>query len=50
MPRMDNTVIEHSLCINPKVRKVRQKRRSFSTEKCAAITEEIDRFLAAGFI
>ncbi|KAF5472235.1 hypothetical protein F2P56_008971 [Juglans regia] len=50
MLRINNSVIEHSLCINLKAKKVRQKRRSFSIEKWTAIAKEIDSLLVAGFI
>ncbi|XP_040988842.1 uncharacterized protein LOC121236443 [Juglans microcarpa x Juglans regia] len=50
MPAIDNSIIEHSLRINSEAKKVRQKRRSFNTEKCTAITEEIDQLLAIGLI
>ncbi|KAF5465384.1 hypothetical protein F2P56_015398 [Juglans regia] len=50
MSGIDNVVIEHKLCVNPEAKKVQQKRRSFSMEKCATIAKEIDCLLAAGFI
>ncbi|KAF5451423.1 hypothetical protein F2P56_026532 [Juglans regia] len=50
MPRIDNKIIEHRLCVNLEAKKVLQKRRSFGTKKCMAIAKEIDRLLAARFI
>ncbi|KAF5472223.1 hypothetical protein F2P56_008960 [Juglans regia] len=50
MSRINNLVIGHSICINLKAKKVRQKRRSFSIEKWTAIAKEIDSLLAIGFI
>lgn len=50
IPGIDNAIIEHHLCVNPDTRKVRQKRMSFSVEKMATISEEVDRLMAAGFI
>lgn len=45
MPEIDGEVIEHRLSINPKVRAVKQRKRSFSTEKYVAIMEEVDGLL-----
>ncbi|KAF5463927.1 hypothetical protein F2P56_014050 [Juglans regia] len=50
MPGIDIAVIEQCLNVDPKAKKIKQKRRSFSAEKYAAIVEEIDQLLAAGFI
>lgn len=47
---IDNAVIEHRLCVDPMAMKICQKIRTFSTEKCTAIAEEVDRLLAVGFI
>lgn len=47
---IDNTVIEHILCIYPESKKMQKTGRSFRTEKCTAIAEEIDRLLEVGFI
>lgn len=47
LPGIDPNIIPHQLCVDPK--KIRQKRQSFSVEKCTAITEEVNRLLAAGF-
>lgn len=47
---IDNEVTEHRLCVDPTVRKIQQKMRTFNTEKCATIAEEIDCLLAVGFI
>lgn len=44
MPSIYNTVIEHLLCIDPNTRVIRQKRRSFSIKKYAAITEEFNQY------
>ncbi|KAF5443333.1 hypothetical protein F2P56_035895 [Juglans regia] len=50
MHGIDNEVIDHRLCVNPKVKKVWQKCRSFNAEKYVAIAEEVDRLLVARFI
>lgn len=50
MPRINNAVIEHCLCVDHRAMKVKQKRQSFSIEKYVAIVEVVDHLLAAGFI
>ncbi|XP_042952216.1 uncharacterized protein LOC122289297 [Carya illinoinensis] len=50
MPGIDNDIIEHYLGVDPSHKAVRQKRRSFSAEKYAAISEEVEGLLAAGSI
>uniref|UniRef100_A0A2N9FUY0 Uncharacterized protein n=1 Tax=Fagus sylvatica TaxID=28930 RepID=A0A2N9FUY0_FAGSY len=43
-------VVAHQLNVNPSFRPVKQKRRVFAPERNAAITEEVDKLLQAGFI
>ena len=43
-------IIIHRLNIDPKVRPMRQKKRSFTPERQKIINDEGDKFLAAGFI
>ena len=50
MPGISPDVITHQLRINKDQRPVRQKLRSMSTEKQAAIEEEVRKLLKAGFI
>lgn len=50
MLEIDPDIIQHLLCVDPKAKKIRKTRRSFSVEKCAAITEEVNRLLAIWFI
>jgi hypothetical protein len=50
MPRIDPSVILHRLNVNPNYRPIKQKRRSFATERNQAIHEEVERLLKAGFI
>ena len=50
MPGICPDVITHQLRINKDQRPVRQKLRSMSTEKQAAIEEEVGKLLKAGFI
>ncbi|KAF5471399.1 hypothetical protein F2P56_008205 [Juglans regia] len=50
MPMIDLDIIQHKLCVDLEARKIRQKRHSFNTEKCATIAEEVDCLLATGFI
>lgn len=40
MSGIDNKVVEHRLCVDPIVNKVRQKIRTFSIEKCTTISED----------
>lgn len=47
---IDLGIIQHHLCVNLEAKNFKQKRRSFSVEKCTAIIEEINRFLAVEFI
>lgn len=46
MHKINNTVIEHRLCVDPTARKIKQKCQSFSIEKYAAIAKEVDHLLA----
>ncbi|XP_042950141.1 uncharacterized protein LOC122282257 [Carya illinoinensis] len=50
MPGIDNDVIEHCLGMDPMHKAVLQKRRLFSMEKYVALSEEVERLLAASFI
>lgn len=47
---IDGDVIEHYSNVNLETRPVKQRKRSFSTEKYVAIAEEVNCLLAAGFI
>uniref|UniRef100_A0A2N9GHD1 Reverse transcriptase domain-containing protein n=1 Tax=Fagus sylvatica TaxID=28930 RepID=A0A2N9GHD1_FAGSY len=50
MPGISTKVVAHQLNVNPSFRPVKQKRRVFAPERNAAITEEVDKLLQAGFI
>ncbi|GKV28900.1 hypothetical protein SLEP1_g37888 [Rubroshorea leprosula] len=50
MPCILADIAVHKLCTNPTIRPVVQKRRLFGLEKQAAIDEEIQKLLQAGFI
>ncbi|XP_056694872.1 uncharacterized protein [Spinacia oleracea] len=50
MSGIDPSVMVHRLNVNREVRPVKQKKRTFSTEKNVAIQEEISKLLAAKFI
>ncbi|KAL8098061.1 hypothetical protein AgCh_030993 [Apium graveolens] len=50
MPGIPETIARQSLHISRDTRPVRQKQRIFSAEKRAAIDQEVDRLLDAGFI
>uniref|UniRef100_A0A2N9IQQ3 RNA-directed DNA polymerase n=1 Tax=Fagus sylvatica TaxID=28930 RepID=A0A2N9IQQ3_FAGSY len=43
-------VVAHQLNVNPSIHPVKQKRRVFAPERNAAIMEEVDKLLKAGFI
>ena len=50
MPGIPREVAEHSLKIHPGSKPVKQHLRRFDEEKCQAISEEIAKLSAAGFI
>ena len=43
-------VIQHKLNMNPEKKPVQQRRRAFNPEQDQAVTEEVTKLLAAGFI
>ena len=43
-------VIQHKLNVNPERKPVQQRRRAFAPEQDQAVTEEVTKLLAAGFI
>ena len=47
---IDQAITSHHLNINPNVKPVKQKKRTFLAEKNRAILEEVDKLLKAGFI
>uniref|UniRef100_A0A2N9GBC9 Integrase catalytic domain-containing protein n=1 Tax=Fagus sylvatica TaxID=28930 RepID=A0A2N9GBC9_FAGSY len=50
MPGISTNVVAHQLNVNPSFHPVKQKRRVFAPERNAAIMEEVDKLLKAGFI
>ncbi|XP_056695059.1 uncharacterized protein [Spinacia oleracea] len=50
MPGISPDIIVHRLNVDKSVRPVKQKKRNFSNEKNAAIKEEVEKLLEAGFI
>ena len=50
MPSIPREVIEHALKIRLGSKPMKQRLRRFDEEKCRAISEEIAKLLAAGFI
>jgi BarA-like signal transduction histidine kinase len=50
MPSISTNVITHKLNVNPSTTSVKQKRRVFAPERNAAVVEEVDKLLKAGFI
>ena len=43
-------IIQHKLNVNPERKPVQQRRRAFAPEQDQAVTEEVTKLLAAGFI
>ena len=43
-------IIQHKLNVNPERKPVQQRRRAFTLEQDQAVTEEVTKLLAAGFI
>ena len=50
MGGIDPTIITHRLNVSPSLKPVKQKRRSFASERQKAINEEVDKLLQAGAI
>jgi hypothetical protein len=50
MPGISTKVVAHQLNVNPSFHPVKQKRRVFAPERNAAVMEEVDKLLQAGFI
>jgi ribonuclease HI len=50
MPGITADIISHKLSINRKTRPVKQRRRSFAPDRNAAIADEVQKLLDAGFI
>ncbi|CAL9004489.1 unnamed protein product [Prunus brigantina] len=50
MPGISPDVISHKLSINPSFKPVRQKRRSYDTERYEAMKAEVDKLQTIGFI
>jgi hypothetical protein len=50
MPGISTEVIAHKLNVNPSISPIKQKRRVFAPERNAAVMEEVDKLLMAGFI
>jgi hypothetical protein len=50
MPGISTKVVAHQLNVNPSFHPIKQRRRVFAPERNAAVTEEVDKLLQAGFI
>ena len=50
MPGIDPATICHKLNVNPSIRPIKQKRRVFAPDRNQAISDEVEKLLAAGFI
>ncbi|XP_074356102.1 uncharacterized protein LOC141695786 [Apium graveolens] len=49
MPGIDQELITHKLNVDPNLKTVKQKKRSFSPERQEAIKQEVEKLLEAGF-
>lgn len=47
---IDPRVITHKVSVDPSVKLVRQKKRTFATDRNQAVAKEVDKLLKAGFI
>lgn len=50
MPEIDPRVITHRLSVDPTVKPIRQKKRTFAADRNQAIGEEVEKLQKAGFI
>ena len=50
MPGISLKIIQHKLNVNPERKPVQQRRRAFAPEQDQAVTEEVTKLLATGFI
>lgn len=50
MPGIDPRVIMHKLSVDPSMRLVKQKKRTFTADRNQAIAEEVEKLLKVGFI
>ena len=50
MGGIDPTIITHRLNVSPSFKPLKQKRRSFASERQKAINEEVDKLLQAGAV
>jgi hypothetical protein len=50
MLRIPREVIEHKLGIDPSFKPIKQKERRYTSKKCVAIQQEVNRLLQAWFI
>ena len=50
MPSISPKIIQHKLNVNPERKPIQQRRRAFAPERDQAVTEEVTKLLAAGFI
>ena len=50
MPGIDTSIVEHTINMYPDVKPVRQRLHPVDPKRAAAIKEEVDFFLRAGFI
>lgn len=50
MPGIDPRVITHKLSVDPSIKPIQQKKRTFTTNRNLAIAEEVDKLLKARFI
>ena len=50
MPSIDPSTVCRKLNVDPSIRPIKQKRRVFALDKNQAISDEVEKLLAAGFI
>ena len=50
MPGISPKIIQHKLNVNPERKPIQQRRRAFAPERDQAVTEEVTKLLAVGFI
>lgn len=50
MPRLDPSVTIHKLNLDPNTKRIMQKKRIFIAKRQKAITKEVKKFKAVGFI
>jgi hypothetical protein len=50
MTGIPREVIEHKVCIDPSYKPIKKKERTYTSERCETILQEVNKLLDAGFI